>query len=316
LTQLSELPLDYRDGQAIVLSQVTSVERTQAPALITRADRQRVLTVGSGVTGRAAGDVTNDIEAALNAQVDFPSGYGFKFIGESEAQRESFAQLGQSIILGIALIYMLLVALFQSWLHPLAIMFSLPVTLVGAFGGLWLTGNTLNLISLLGIILLMGVVTKNAILLVDFTNVLRTERGYSRKEALIEAGRLRIRPILMTTAAIVFALLPLLLGTGAGAEFRAPLAAVVIGGNISSTLLTLIIVPVVYTFLDGTGGLTTRLARKVFGLREPSETPLEEKERAPEREQPKPTPPRRPAPQSGSAISLNPPAREPGSDTV
>jgi HAE1 family hydrophobic/amphiphilic exporter-1 len=306
LTQLLELPLGYSDnGQAIVLSQVANVERTQAPALVSRADRQRVLTVGSGVSGRPAGDVTNDIETALNAQVDFPSGYGFKFIGESETQRESFAQLGQSILLGIALIYMLLVALFQSWLHPLAIMFSLPVTLVGAFGGLWLTGNTLNLISLLGIILLMGVVTKNAILLVDFTNVLRTERGYSRKEALIEAGRLRLRPIIMTTAAIVFALLPLLLGTGAGAESRAPLAAVVIGGNISSTLLTLIIVPVVYTFLDGAGGLTTRLFRSIFGGRAPDETPVAEKERAPDRES-GPTPPRRPAPQSGSAISLNP----------
>jgi HAE1 family hydrophobic/amphiphilic exporter-1 len=307
LTQLLELPLGYSNGQAIVLSQVANVERDQAPALVSRADRQRVLTVGSGVSGRPAGDVTNDIETALNAQVDFPPGYGFKFIGESETQRESFAQLGQSILLGIALIYMLLVALFQSWLHPLAIMFSLPVTLVGAFGGLWLTGNTLNLISLLGIILLMGVVTKNAILLVDFTNLLRTERGYNRKEALIEAGRLRLRPIIMTTAAIVFALLPLLLGTGAGAESRAPLAAVVIGGNISSTLLTLIIVPVVYTFLDGAGGLTTRLFRSIFGGRAPDETPVADKERAPERErEPGPTPPRRPAPQSGSAISLNP----------
>lgn len=304
LTQLLDLPLGYRDGQPIVLNQIAIIERAQAPALITRADRQRVLTVGSGTSDRAAGDVTNDIESALNAQVNFPPGYGFEFIGQSETQRESFAQLGQSMLLGVALIYMLLVALFQSWLHPLAIMFSLPVTLVGAFGGLWLTDNTLNLISLLGIILLMGVVTKNAILLVDFTNILRTERGYSRKEALVEAGRLRIRPILMTTAAIVFALLPLLLGTGAGAESRAPLAAVVIGGNISSTLLTLIIVPVVYTFLDGTGGFTTRTVRRIFGMRQPSQTPLaEEQERTPQSE---PTPaPRRPAPQSGSAISLN-----------
>jgi HAE1 family hydrophobic/amphiphilic exporter-1 len=307
MNQLLELPLAYREGQPILLSQLASVERAQAPALINRSDRQRVLNVGSGVSGRAAGDLTNDIEAALNAQVQFPPGYGFKFIGQSETQRESFAQLGNSMLLGVILIYMLLVALFQSLLHPLAIMFSLPVTLVGAFGGLWITGNTLNLISLLGIILLMGVVTKNAILLVDFTNVLRQERGYTRKEALVEAGRLRIRPILMTTAAIVFALLPLLLGTGAGAESRAPLAAVVIGGNISSTLLTLILVPVVYNFLDGAGGVTLRLARKVLGLREPGETPVEEeREQAPGREQPAPTPPRRPAPQSGSAISLNP----------
>jgi HAE1 family hydrophobic/amphiphilic exporter-1 len=309
ITQLLDLPLGYREGQAIVLNQIAKVERTQAPALINRADRQRVLSVGSGASGRAAGDVTNDIEAALNAQVNFPSGYGFKFVGQSETQRESFAQLGQSMLLGVILIYMLLVALFQSWLHPLAIMFSLPVTLVGAFGGLWLTGNTLNLISLLGIILLMGVVTKNAILLVDFTNVLRTERGYKRKEALVEAGRLRIRPILMTTAAIVFALLPLLLGTGAGAESRAPLAAVVIGGNISSTMLTLIIVPVVYTFLDGTGGLTTRFINWVWGSKK-EEEPLPLPEPTPEPEPATPPPPR-PAPQPGTAISLNPPNPEP-----
>jgi HAE1 family hydrophobic/amphiphilic exporter-1 len=208
------------------------------------------------------------------------------------------------MLLGIILIYMLLVALFQSWLHPLAIMFSLPVTLVGAFGGLWLTGNTLNLISLLGIILLMGVVTKNAILLVDFTNVLRTERGYQRKEALVEAGRLRIRPILMTTAAIVFALLPLLLGTGAGAESRAPLAAVVIGGNISSTMLTLIIVPVVYTFLDSMGGMTNRVIKWLGGP--------EQKEEPPKQPEPEAAPaPPRPASQPGTAISLNPPNPEP-----
>lgn len=308
LTQLLQLPLGYREGQPITLDQVAEVQRDLAPALITRSDRQRVLSVGSGSSGRTAGEVTDGVEQAINAQVTFPPGYGFEFVGMSEAQRESFEQLGQSLLLAVILIYMLLVALFQSWLHPLAIMFSLPVTLVGAFGGLWLTGNTLNIISLMGIILLTGVVTKNAILLVDFTNILRTERGYTRREALIEAGRLRIRPILMTTAAIVFALLPLLLGTGAGSESRAPLAAVVIGGNISSTMLTLILVPVVYSFLDGAGGLTTRLFKNVFGLRDRGRL-VEEGE---------PVPPRRPAPspQSGTAISLNPPKPEPGPDAA
>ncbi|MCL4295920.1 MAG: efflux RND transporter permease subunit [Anaerolineae bacterium] len=310
LSQLLQLPLGYRDSQPITLEQVAEVQREQAPALITRADRQRVLSVGSNISGRTIGEVTDDMEEAINAQVSFPPGYGFEFIGQSEQQRESFAQLGQALLLAVVLIYMLLVALFQSWLHPLAIMFSLPVTLVGAFGGLWLTGNTLNIISILGIILLTGVVTKNAILLVDFTNVLREERGYTRKAALIEAGKLRLRPIIMTTAAIVFALLPLLLGTGAGAEGRAPLAAVVIGGNISSTALTLILVPVVYSFLDGAGGLTTRLFRKIFGLRERSRG-LQETEKVPEREAPPAS--RRPAPQSGSAISLKP---ETGSDTA
>lgn len=257
LTQLLQLPLSYLKGQAVTLDKVATVEQSEAPARILRTNRQQVLTVNSGVSGRAAGDVTNDIEAALRTKVDFPAGYGFQFVGQSQQQRQSFAQLGQALLLSIVLIYMLLVALYQSWLQPLAIMFSLPVTLVGAFGGLWLTGNTLNLISILGIILLTGVVTKNAILLVDFTNTLRQEQGHDRKTALVEAGRLRLRPILMTTAALVFALLPLLFGVSAGSETRAPLAAVVIGGNISSTLLTLILVPVVYNFFDWGGGLAS-----------------------------------------------------------
>ncbi len=267
LTQLLKLPLSFLQGQPVTLDKVATVERSEAPARILRSDRQRVLTVSSGVSGRAAGDVTNDIEQAINSQVKFPPGYGFKFVGQSQQQRESFAQLGQALLLSIVLIYMLLVALYQSWLHPLAIMFALPVTLVGAFGGLWLTGNTLNLISILGIILLTGVVTKNAILVVDFANMLRREQGYERKAALIEAGRLRLRPILMTTAALVFALLPLLFGASAGSETRAPLAAVVIGGNISSTLLSLILVPVVYNFFDWSGNLVTGSVRRIFGKR-------------------------------------------------
>ena len=295
-----------------------SEERSQAPARITRADRQRVLTIGSGTSGgRAAGDVTNDIEAAINQQVEFPVGYGFRFVGTSEVQRESFAQLGNAILLGIALIYILLVALYQSWLQPLAIMFSLPVTLVGAFGGLWLTGNTLNLISILGIVLLTGVVTKNAIILVDFTNQLR-EEGHARKAALVMAGRLRLRAVLMTTLTLVFALLPLLFGASAGSENRAPLAAVVIGGSISSTLLTLILIPVVYNFFDWTGGLFSRFMSALFGSIAPDpveplaedeaaeEKPPKEQKKSKEKDSPK-TGPAQPAPQPGSAISLNPP---------
>lgn len=287
LSQLLKLPLSYLQGQPVMLDKIASIDRSEAPARILRTNRQRVLTISSGVSGRAAGDVTNDIEQAINAQVQFPPGYGFEFVGQSQQQRKSFAQLGQALLLSIILIYMLLVALYQSWLHPLAIMFSLPVTLVGAFGGLWLTGNTLNLISILGIILLTGVVTKNAILVVDFTNMLRQEQGYERKAALIEAGRLRLRPILMTTAALVFALLPLLFGASAGSETRAPLAAVVIGGNISSTLLSLILVPVVYNFFDWGGDLVGDGVRRLFGKRSP----------------------RRPTPQAGAAASLNPPAK-------
>lgn len=318
LDQLLQIPVKYTNGQPIKLERVVDEERSQAPARIIRADRQRVLTIGSGTSeGRAAGDVTDDIEAAINQQVEFPVGYGFRFVGTSEVQRESFAQLGNAILLGIALIYILLVALYQSWLQPLAIMFSLPVTLVGAFGGLWLTGNTLNLISILGIVLLTGVVTKNAIILVDFTNQLR-EEGYARKVALIRAGRLRLRAVLMTTLTLVFALLPLLFGAGAGSENRAPLAAVVIGGVVSSTLLTLILIPVIYNFFDWGGGMFSRFIDALFGTADPDpieslagdEAPDEEaseekKKKSKEKEAPQPGP-SRPAPQAGSAISLNP----------
>jgi HAE1 family hydrophobic/amphiphilic exporter-1 len=314
--QLLQLPLAYVDGQPIMLDRVVDSERSLAPARIIRADRQRVLTVGSGIAaGLTTGEVTDAAEAAIQEQVDFPPGYSIEVIGASESQREAFAQLGQSILLGIILIYMLMVALYQSWLQPLAIMFSLPVTLVGAIGGLYLTGNTLNIISLLGVILLIGVVTKNAILIVDFTNSLRENEGYERKEALIQAGRLRLRAVLMTTLALVMALFPLLLGAGAGSEGRAPLAAVVIGGNISSTLLTLILVPVVYNFFDWGSGLLGRIGNTIMGTgpveeeaRREEEAPETEEEKEREKETPKQSKPSRPSPQPGSAISLNPPS--------
>jgi HAE1 family hydrophobic/amphiphilic exporter-1 len=312
LNQLLQTPVKYINGQPVTLDRVVTLERDQAPARISRADRQRVLNVGSGMTADiTVGELTDDIEAAIQEQVEFPAGYGFRFIGASESQREAFAQLGQSILLGIILIYMLLVALYQSWLQPLAIMFSLPVTLVGAIGGLWLTGNTLNIISLLGIILLTGVVTKNAILIVDFTNNLRENEGYSRKDALVAAGRLRLRAILMTTLALVFALMPLLLGAGAGSEGRAPLAAVVIGGSISSTLLTLILVPVVYNFFDWGGGLFSRFVKRVLGTDQEAERVLVDPEDADTEK--KPASPRQPSAQPGSALSLNPPT---GSDAA
>jgi HAE1 family hydrophobic/amphiphilic exporter-1 len=316
LDHLLQLPLGYRNGQAVRLDQIASVERTLAPAVINRTDRQRQLTVSAGVAGRTSGDVTNDVEAAIQSNVEFPEGYGFRLSGASEAQRESFADLTSSLGLGILLIYMLLVALFQSWLHPLAIMFSLPVATVGAFGGLWLTGYSLNLMSLLGIILLAGIVTKNAILLVDFTNELRRKEGYSRKEALIEAGRLRLRPILMTSVALVFAMLPVLLGRGAGSEVRAPLAAVVIGGNITSTLLTLILVPVVYNFFDGGSRLVSITLRRLLG----GETGQDEagEDRAPA---PKPAPQPQPGPavtpsSSGTSSGDRPSAPQPSPDAA
>ncbi len=265
VNNLLEIPIGYNNGQQIKLGQVTTLSRDEAPAVINRTNRQQTMTLRAGASGRASGDVTADIATALNEQMEFPVGYGYEFSGMSKQQTDSFKSLIQALFLGILFMYMLMVALFQSWIHPITIMTSLPVATVGAFGGLYLFGLTLNIFSLLGIILLMGIVTKNAILLVDFTNELRAKHGYNRKKALIESGRLRLRPILMTTFAIVGAMTPILLSTGAGAEVRSPLAAVLIGGSLTSTLLTLILVPVVYNFFDSAGSKLGNFFRKLFG---------------------------------------------------
>jgi HAE1 family hydrophobic/amphiphilic exporter-1 len=276
MDRMLSLPLGYVSGKQIRVDQVATVADTQAPGSVSRTNRENTLSVQAGGTGRGDADLANRVEAAVQSQVQFPPGYGYTLAGITQTQRESFTALIQALALSIVLIYMLLVALYQSWLQPLAIMFALPVTLVGAFGGLLVTGNTLNMMALLGIIMLAGIVTKNAILIVDFANKLREEQGYARKDALVTAGRLRLRPILMTTCAIVFALLPVLLATSAGSEFRAPLAAVVIGGNISSTLLTLILVPVIYNAFDAGAGKVSRVFRRLFAAppQEPAVSPV------------------------------------------
>ena len=178
-----------------------------------------------------------------------PAGYNYFFVGQVDQLDQARVALLSALTISILLIYMLLVALFESWLYPLAIMFSLPVALTGAFGALLLTQNTFNLFSMIGMIMLMGLVAKNAILLVDYTNTLR-RGGLARNLAILEAGPTRLRPILMTTATMVFSMIPMALKMEEGAESRAPMAVVLIGGLATSTLLTLVLVPVMYTYLD------------------------------------------------------------------
>ncbi|RME74995.1 MAG: efflux RND transporter permease subunit [Chloroflexi bacterium] len=270
LPRIMQLPLGYLNGQRITLGQVARIEDTLAPGRIERLNRSPSLLIRFAASGRGQADVANDVEAALRSQLDLPPGYDLEFVGLTDIQRDAFSQLFWAMGLSVLLIYMLLVALYQSWLQPLAILFSLPVTIVGAFGGLLLTGNSINIMSLLGLVMLIGIVAKNAILLVDYTNILRQEHGYTdRKAALVEAGRVRLRPILMTVFAIVFALLPLLFGQGAGAEIRAPMAAVLIGGNISSTLLTLILVPVMYNFFEWLSAVSRQIYRRLAGIDDP-----------------------------------------------
>jgi len=187
-----------------------------------------------------------------------PAGYRVTQGGEAEEQVETFGQIFAALGLSVLLMYMLMVALFESFVYPLMIMFSLPLAVVGAFGLLAATGNTLNMMSMIGMILLAGLVGKNAILLVDYTNTLR-KRGFARNDALAEAGPTRLRPILMTTAALVLAMLPIAMGLGEGSEWRSPMAVTVIGGLLTSTLLTLVLIPAVYTILDDFTGAMSRV---------------------------------------------------------
>ena len=246
---LSGVPVGItRAGNVVSLGQVAKLQNGRSPVQISRLDRKRTVSVNADVSGRTVGDVARDLRANLG-KVAMPPGYRWDIQGTVQRLDQAFAGLFAALMLSVLLIYMLLVALYESWLSPLVIMFSLPVALLGAFVGLLATGNTLNIFSIIGIIALMGLVAKNAILLVDYTNTLRM-RGMARNQALMEAGRARLRPILMTSATVVAAMTPLAFKFEAGAESRAPMAVVIIGGVISSTLLTLGLVPVMYTILD------------------------------------------------------------------
>jgi HAE1 family hydrophobic/amphiphilic exporter-1 len=171
------------------------------------------------------------------------------FTGAGDLMGESFASIGFSMLLAVVLIYMVLAAQFESLIHPFTVMLSLPLSVVGALGLLWLTGRTLNIFSMIGMIMLMGLVTKNAILLVDYTNHLR-RGGMNRRDALLRAGPVRLRPILMTAFSTVAGMIPVAIGLGAGAETRAPMGTAIVGGMLTSTVLTLIVVPVVYSLMD------------------------------------------------------------------
>ncbi len=281
--QVSEIPIVTPRGNTIRLGQIAQVTQVSGPTQITRRDRQRSVYVTAFSSGRPAGDVAADIQKGLD-EIQTPSGYKITQGGVAQSQQESFGQIFAALGLSVLLMYMLMVALFESLIYPLMIMFSLPLAIVGAFGLLALTGNTLNMMSMIGMILLTGLVGKNAILLVDFTNTLR-KRGLPRNEALLQAGPTRLRPILMTTAALVLAMSPIALKLGEGSEWRAPMAVTVIGGLLTSTLLTLVLIPAVYTIMDdftGAFGRVPSLVRRV--VRRPVRAHTEQPVPAPEPE--------------------------------
>jgi HAE1 family hydrophobic/amphiphilic exporter-1 len=241
----------------ITLGEVATVTPTFAPAELDDQNRQLEVTVDASTAGVPQGQVAQEITRAM-ASFGLPPGYTWSFSGAVQQQQQVFGPLFGAFALSVILVYMLTSALYESLLYPLAVLLSLPLATVGAFAGLAVTGNTLNLYSFMGLIMLMGLVAKNAILLVDYTNTLR-RRGYSMVEALVESGKTRLRPILMTTATMVFSMLPLALKIGSGSEDRSPMATVLIGGLLTSTLLTLIFVPAMYTYLDGFGAWLARV---------------------------------------------------------
>ncbi len=241
------------DGSPIVvpLRQVVEFQNSTSPQIIKRQDLQRRVGLYANVEGRPAGDVGKEVQALLKT-IQLPTGYRFDVAGDTQQMQESFTAAVAALGMAVIFIYLILASQFGSFLQPLAIMASLPFTLIGVFLALLITGSTLNIFSIIGIIMLMGLVTKNAILLVDFTNQGLRE-GKSRHDAILDAGQVRLRPILMTTMAMIFGMLPMAIGMSDGGESNAPMGRAVIGGIITSTLLTLVVVPVLYTYLDAWG---------------------------------------------------------------
>ena len=231
------------------LGQVATIKQGTGPAIIDHYDRDLIVSVEANASGRATGDITADVQAKV-AKLTLPPGVRFSLGGDAQQQNEVFGQIFFALGVAVMLMYFILVVQFGSFLDPLAILMSLPLSLIGVLMALSISGNTINLMSLIGVILLMGIVAKNAILLIDFAKWAREKDGKPLREALISAGAIRLRPILMTTFALIAGMIPVALGSGEGAQFRAPLGVAIIGGVLTSTLLTLLVIPTFYEVMD------------------------------------------------------------------
>ena len=248
-SNIERLPIAITGTNRIVpLDQIATVTIGKAPSQIQHSDGKRQISVSANAQGRSSGEVTSDALKIANA-IAFPPGYGIELAGASRDQQEVFRNLGVALISGIALMYLVLVMQFGSFTAPLPVMVSLPLSFIGVVIALWTTKNTLNLMSIIGVIMLVGLVAKNAILLLDAARH-EEASGVPREEALMHAGRKRFRPILMTTFALIAGMLPVAIGLGEGAEFYRPMAVAIIGGTITSTLLTLLVIPSFYDSIE------------------------------------------------------------------
>jgi len=248
INNVRNLSFSNSDGQTFVLSQFAEVTEGLGESVLQRSDRLGSITVNANVAGRPVGTVANDIKEKAG-KVKLPEGITVEYLGDVKNQGDAFGSLGLALLTAIVLVYLIMVALYENAVYPFVVLFSIPVALVGALLALALTMGTLNVFSIIGVIMLLGLVSKNAILIVDFTNQLKSE-GYAVKDALIEAGKERLRPILMTTLAMILGMLPIALASGAGSEIKNGMAWVIIGGLTSSMILTLFVVPAMYLIID------------------------------------------------------------------
>lgn len=248
-SNIEHLPIAVIGSNMMVpLDQIATITMGKGPAQIQHMDGKRMVSVSSNVDGRASGEVTADA-VKLAKDIDFPEGYGITLGGASRDQKEVFSEMGIALVMGIALMYLVLVMQFGSFTAPLPVMLSLPLSLIGVVVALKVTGGSLNLMSFIGIIMLCGLVAKNAILLLDCARK-EEAQGVGREDALMHAGRVRLRPILMTTFALIAGMMPVAIGLGEGGEFYRPMAVAIIGGTITSTLLTLLVVPTFYDSIE------------------------------------------------------------------
>ncbi len=248
IDDVSNLTFINKMGQQIKLSQFATVKEGSGPSQLERRDKTASVTIKGQTVGRPTGTVAAEWQAKFE-KLHKPTGVNYVWGGDMENQTEGFGTLGFALLAAIILVYLVMVALYDSYVHPFVVLFAVPLSFIGALLALGLTNNSLNIFTILGIIMLIGLVCKNAIMLVDFTNQ-RRAAGETVHTALIQANHARLRPILMTTIAMVFGMLPIALASGAGAEWKNGLAWVIIGGLISSLFLTLVIVPVIYDIMD------------------------------------------------------------------
>ena len=261
LDRLARVFIPTASRGSVTLDQVAKLKVEAGPSQIKRKNRMRQIVVGGNIL---KGVALNEIQAVVQSRLqtlELPGTVTFTFGGQVEQNIEMFATLILTLILAVVFVYMILASQFASFIQPFALMLALPLSLIGAVLGLLLAGKLFDVVAFIGLIMLMGLVTKNSILLIDYTNVLR-RRGMSRNDAIIEAGATRLRPILMTSLAMILGMLPVAFGLGTSSDFRAPIGFTIIGGLISSTILTLVVVPVVYSLLDD---LTLKFGRKKAG---------------------------------------------------